>query len=69
MVKKNPKNRLFQNQESFEAESWYIASGTQGQPSLLPFDFFYSKVSYIPILLYWESVEKSLSQNVLKTNG
>ena len=24
------KNLLLQNQESFEAESWYIASGTQG---------------------------------------
>ena len=23
-----------QNQESFEAESWYIASGTQGLPSM-----------------------------------
>ena len=29
---KNTKN--FLNQESFEAKSWYIASGTQHQPSL-----------------------------------
>ena len=28
------KNLLLQNQESFEAESWYIASGTLGLPSL-----------------------------------
>ena len=26
---KPPKNLLLQNQESFEAESWYIASGMQ----------------------------------------
>ena len=31
--KKMPKN-LLHNQESFEAESWYIASGTLGLPSL-----------------------------------
>ena len=32
--KKTLKNLLLLNQESFEAESWYIASGMQG----LPFD-------------------------------
>ena len=32
--KKSEKNLLLQNQESFEAESSYIALGTQGLPSL-----------------------------------
>ena len=32
--KKQLKNPLLRNQESFEAESWYIAYGTQGLPSL-----------------------------------
>ena len=31
---KTLKNLLFQNQESFEAESWYIAFGTPGLPIL-----------------------------------
>ena len=30
---KTLKNFLLQNQESFEAESWYIASGMQGLPT------------------------------------
>ena len=33
--KKTLKNLLLQNQESFKAESWYIALGTQGLPSLV----------------------------------
>ena len=33
--KKTPKNLLLQNQGSFKAESWYIASGTLGLPSLI----------------------------------
>ena len=32
--KKQLKNLFLQNQESFEAESLYIASGTQGLPNL-----------------------------------
>ena len=32
--KKNTKNFLFQKRESFEAESFYIASSTQGLPNL-----------------------------------
>ena len=31
---KTLKNLFLQNQESFKAESWYIASWTQGLPSL-----------------------------------
>ena len=31
---KTLKNLLLRNQESFEAESWYIALGTQDLPSL-----------------------------------
>ena len=31
---KTLKNLFLQTQESFEAESWYIASGTEGLPSL-----------------------------------
>ena len=63
---------LLQNQESFEAESWYIALGTQALPSLLnndhrlTFDLFYGKVRFAPP---YENVKKSFSQYVLKTNG
>ena len=32
---KTLKNLLLSNQEGFEAESWYIASGTRGLSSLL----------------------------------
>ena len=31
---KTLKNNFLQNQESFEADSWYIASGTQGLSGL-----------------------------------
>ena len=70
------KNLLLQNKESTEAESWYIALGYKqrrlkvnqicsNNDHRLTFDFFTAR-SLRPLHLYWE---KSLSQNVSKTNG
>ena len=70
---KTLKNLLLQNQKSFE--SWYIASRTQSIPSFsnddprLTFDLFTAGQICVPIHLYGENVEKSFSQNVLKTYG
>ena len=66
--------KIFQNQESFKAESWYIVSGTQdlhvfifsNDEHRLTFDlFFMARSSCIPKDLYGENVEKSFSENVL----
>ena len=58
------KNLLLQNQKSFEAESWYISSGTQGLPCLFKWwscvDLwpFYGKVKFAPTYIcVWENVE------------
>ena len=65
---------LLQNQESFGAESWHMASRTHGLPSLfnddrrLTFDLFWQGQICIPMHVYGEVVEKSFSQTVLKTN-
>ena len=58
------KNLLLQNRKSFEAESWYTESGTQGLPNLFK---WWSKVdlwpsfttgsNLLPIHLYGERVE------------
>ena len=67
--------RLLQNQESFEAESWYIAWGLKVYEVCLndgrgmTFDLLWQGQICALIHLYEENVEKSLSQNVLKTNG
>ena len=48
---KRLKNLLLQNQESFEADCWYITSGIQGLPNdgcRLTFDLFYGKVRFAP---------------------
>ena len=66
---------LLQNQESFEAQSQYIALETQGLPSFLndgrglTFDFFTTRSNLRPHTFYGENVEKSFSQYILKTNG
>ena len=50
--------KTLQNRESFGAESWYIASRTQGLPSLFKscgrftFDFFYGKVKFAPRITF-----------------
>ena len=71
---KRLKNLLLQNRESFEAESWYIASGTQGLSSLFKWWWkvdlwsFYSKVKFAPHMhLYGGNIEMSFSQNVLNS--
>ena len=72
--KKNLKN-LLQNQESFKAESWYKASGTQGLPgfcsnddSRMTFELSMARSNLHPHTLVGGNVEKSCSENVLKTN-
>ena len=48
---------LLQNQESFGAESWYVALRAQDQPSCsnddrrLNFDFFYGKVEFASLFI------------------
>ena len=69
------KNLHHQNQESFETESWYTASESQGLSNCsnddhrLTFDILWQGQMCVPTHLYRKSVEKSFSQNVLKTNG
>ena len=66
---KTLKNLLFQNQESFKAESWYIALGTQGllskfvQIMTLGWHLIFSQQGQIcvPMHLYGEYIEKSVS--------
>ena len=56
---KTLKNLLLQNQESFKAESWYIASRTQGLQSCsnddprLTFDLFTAKSNLHPHAFVW----------------
>ena len=60
------KNLLIQNQESFEAEAQYIASGTEGLPSLFKWwsgvDLwpFYGNVKFAPSYIcmggYWKNI-------------
>ena len=71
---KTLKNLLLHNQESFGAKPWYIALRTQGLPCTnddrrLTIDLLWQGQICISIHLYWENVEKSFSQNVLKTYG
>ena len=67
------KNLLLQNQESFKAESWYIALRSTKFIQMVivgwPLTFLWQGQICIPMHLYGENVEKSFSQNVLKTNG
>ena len=73
---KTLKSLFLQNQESFEGESWYIASRLKvyqicsNDIHRLTFDLFNARTN-LDLLkhLYGENVEKSFSQNVLKTNG
>ena len=69
---KTLKNLLFQNQESFEAESWYVALETQGLTKFVQMmtlgwllTFLRQGQICIPMHLYGENIEKSFSQNVL----
>ena len=65
---KTLKNLLLQNQDSFEAESCYIASGTQGLPSLLnddcrlTFDLFTARSNLHPyaLILYGEILKSQI---------
>ena len=71
------KNPLLQNQESFGAESWYIASRTEvyqvylNDDRKLTADLFYGKVKFATPCIHIGKIllEKSFSQNVLKTNA
>ena len=57
---KTLKNLLLQNQEICEAESWYIASGTQGlhvwlnNDPALTFDLLRQGQIFVPMHLYGE---------------
>ena len=60
----------------FAAESWYKVLGNQGLASLFKWrsqvvllPLSRQDQSCVPIHLYGLNVEKSFSQNVLKTNG
>ena len=73
---KTLKTLLFQNQETFKAESWYITSRTQGLPGLYEWwpqvdrwPFFRQGPIWVSMHLYGENIEKSFFQNVFKTNG
>ena len=77
---KTPLRTLLQNQASFKDEYWYIASGTQGLPSLFKWWFvqmmtlgwhltFLRQAQICILWLVWGNLEKSVSQDVLKTNG
>ena len=71
---KTLKNLFHQNQESFGAEPWYLASSTEGLLSLfkddheLSFDFLRRGQICVAIHLYGEKVEQSFSKSI-KTNG
>ena len=60
---KTLKNLLLQNQESYEAESWYIASGTQGLPNCLndyrrlTFDLLRQGRICVPMRLYGKKMK------------
>ena len=71
---KTLKNLLLQNQERFEAETWYIALETQGLPSLLkmtlswPFTFS-GQGQICSLCICSGKCWKIISQYVFKTNG
>ena len=57
---------LLYTKKAFEAESWYIALGTNDDPRFT-IDLFYSQIIYIPIHLFvWGKCWKIIL-NVLKT--
>ena len=62
-------------QESFEAESWYIALETEvyqvcsNEDPRMTFDLFMARSNCVSVYLYRETVENSFSQNLLKTKG
>ena len=66
---------ILDNQETSKTEDTYITSGTQGPLSLfkddrrLTFDFLRQGQICVPMHLYRKMLEKSFSQNALKTNG
>ena len=67
------KNLLAQSQESFESESWYIASISTKFVQMMtvsgPLTFLRQGQICAPMHLYGENVEKSFSHGVSKTNG
>ena len=71
------KNLLLQNQESFEAKSWYIHSiGDSRSTNFVqmmvvgwPLTFLWQDQICTPIHLYGENVKKLFSQTAFKTNG
>ena len=69
------KNLLLQNQESFGDESWYSIEDSRSAKFVQmmtlgsPFTFLRQGQICVPVHLYGENVEKSLSQNLLKANG
>ena len=69
------KNLLLQNHESFKVKLSYIALGTQGLSKfvqlviLVIFDLFTARLNFRPYAFVWGKIEKSVSQNVLNTNG
>ena len=71
-MNKTVKNFLLQNQESFEAESCYIALGTQFLPSLfnddprLTFDLF-TAMSNLRPYAFIQCMGKILKSQFLKT--
>ena len=59
---KTLKNLLLQNQETFEAESYYVAFETQVLPDLHK---WWQGQICIPKHLYGENIEKSISQDLM----
>ena len=68
---KTLKNLLLQNQESFEAKSCYIAFRTQVYQVCSNDNrrFLWQDQICVPMHLYGENIEKSVSQDILKTVG
>ena len=73
---KNTLGLLVQNQESFEAESWYVTSGTQDLLNFIQMmtlgwllNFLRQGQICVPMHLYGENIETSFCQTVTKTNG
>ena len=64
--------KVFFSQTSFEAESWHwglkVNQVCSNDDCTLTFDLQQGQI-WVPLVLYEESVEKSFSQNVFKTNS
>ena len=56
---KTLKNHLLKKQESFEAESWYIAKWTRLPGRRLTFDLFMARSNLLPHTFCGENVIKS----------